>query len=37
MLKAGDNLMAALKEVERFSKVYPMTITQGISIFYYLI
>ncbi len=33
MLKAGDNLMAALKEVERFSKVYPMTITQGISNF----
>ena len=33
MLKAGDDLIAALKEVERFSKVYPMTITQGISNF----
>lgn len=33
MLEAGDNLMAALKEVERFSKVYPLTITQGISNF----
>jgi len=33
MLKAADNLMVALKEVERFAKVYPLTITQGISSF----
>ena len=33
MLKAADNLMVALKEVERFAKVYPLTITQGVSSF----
>jgi hypothetical protein len=33
MLEAADNLMVALKEVERFAKVYPLTITQGISSF----
>ena len=33
MLEAADNLMVALKEVERFAKVYPLTITQGISNF----
>ena len=33
MLKAADNLMVALKEVERFAKVYPLTITQGVSNF----
>ena len=33
MLEAADNLMVALKEVERFAKVYPLTITQGIASF----
>ena len=33
MLEAASDLMAALKKVDRFSKVYPLTITQGISNF----
>tara|TARA_R110000823_G_scaffold31293_3_gene89225 strand:+ start:537 stop:1121 length:585 start_codon:yes stop_codon:yes gene_type:complete len=33
MLEAASELMAALKKVERFSKVYPLTITQGVSNF----
>ena len=33
MLEAASELMAALKKVDRFSKVYPLTITQGVSNF----
>ena len=33
MLEAAGDLMAALKKVEAFQKVYPLTITQGISNF----
>lgn len=33
MLEAADNLIVALRDVEKYSKVYPMTITQGISSF----
>jgi len=33
MLEAGDDLMLALDKVKFFAKVYPLTITQGISNF----
>ena len=33
MIEAADNLMVALRDVERYTKVYPLTITQGISNF----
>ena len=33
MLEAGDDLMVALDKVRFFAKVYPLTITQGISNF----
>ena len=33
MLEAAGDLMAALKKVDRFSRVYPLTITQAVSNF----
>ena len=33
MLEASDDLMLALKKVNHFVKVYPLTITQGVSNF----
>ena len=33
MLEASDDLMLALKKVGYFTKVYPLTITQGVSNF----